>query len=174
MRSAKLIKILCVSLMSVSALGFSFPVYSIAYEEVRYVWGVQAGTCWFGAPCYFSNPNNLPYPKLKAASSTNFGWGVTTTHSYFEYRSLYYYVTSSTYFIPSSTWPTWTEHVECRRSGTVNVNANDRCTATTTNVGAASTIWYRASTQWSGCGMWTPTPTVGCGNYRQASSTLLP
>ena len=149
------------------------------YEWIAWMTGTQStgdSRCTAYGGCNFVNPGS-DKDALIANTATNFAWGVSTTQSYTEYRSLYYYVTTTASWVPPQNWPTWTEITACRHSGSVAPPGGiDTCSATTTNTSVTSTIWYRASTEYGGCGTWSPTPSQipDCGGIRQASSTFFP
>lgn len=106
---------------------------------------------------------NNPFSSRNATTT----WDVRTSGAYYEYRSLYY-ATSST---PS----VWTEWTHCRREGVVDTESMDSCGIENPAVAATTTLYIRSSTQYSGCGTWSPTPNEAtCGGTFTVTTTLWP
>lgn len=94
-------------------------------------------------------------------------WDVRTTGTFYEYRSLYYSTTNSPY--------NWIEWTTCRREGNVDTEIQDTCIPTLPTVGTPTTLYVRASTNYSGCGTWTPTPDESsCGGTFTTTTIVTP
>jgi len=96
---------------------------------------------------------------------------VLTSGNYYEYRSSYYAIGD---LMPTSS-AGWTEWNTCRFSGYVNTSTQDVCYPQIPTVGTTSTLWVRSTTNYAGCGSYTPEPDIAnCGYKMTASSTVTP
>ncbi len=95
-------------------------------------------------------------------------WDVHTDGgTYYEYRSLYYATGTAPYV-----WHEWTD---CRRQGNVAGEITDYCSHQYPYTSVTTTLIMRSSTNFTGCGTWTPTPDeTNCGGTFTATTTLSP
>lgn len=98
---------------------------------------------------------------------------INTSGAFEEYRSVYYQFTAPEMGPSDSAWQEWTD---CRVSGVVSGTLQDGCypvIATSTAPTATSTLWIRATTNYGGCGTYTPTPNIGtCGDIATSTGLL--
>ncbi len=95
---------------------------------------------------------------------------VNTSGSYLEYRSAYFQFSTTTF--SEGSWNEWTD---CRVSSTVSGTEHDVCypiVSTSTAPMATSTLWVRVSTNFAGCGTYTPTPDIANCGYSTTTSVL--
>jgi hypothetical protein len=122
------------------------------------------------------NPFNVPDPWYQDTTSTSatstITWTTNTDGNWNEYRSVYYYTTTT---LQAPGVGDWIEQTECRLSGNVNTSSNDSCSMRSPYVREPSYLWIRITTNWAGCGTWTSNPdTVNCGAYKEKRVTLIP
>ena len=152
-------KHLVVGLIMLGAVIAISPVLASAYEQVA-----NLSNACFTAPC-----NNG-----EAAWAT---WDTTTNGSYDEYRSFYYVMyASSTSDVPNDKTG-WHEVTECRIHNVVTGSAADDCSYTIPTypgtAGGSYRLYIRATTNFAGCGTWTPFPDVAnCGDVQQMQITV--
>jgi len=107
----------------------------------------------------------------QSGTTINFKWKVNTSGSYHEYRSAYWATSTSAVEEPAS----WNEWANCRAHGVVTSNITDFCTATAPETDTTTTLWVRATTNYSGCGTYTAFPNVSsCGDVSNVTTTLTP
>lgn len=92
-------------------------------------------------------------------------WVVNTTDNFYEYRSLYH---------STSTDGPWTEWTDCRHEGYVNTSSTDVCYPFIPATSVTTTMYMRATVNFSGCGTYTPTPSDGCGSLKTQAQTWYP
>lgn len=148
---------LLLATLIVAGLSLTSSALASAYEWIDNLsWSTTDATC-----CS-SNEN------------VTFRWRTNTSGAYDEYRSVYYYVTTTSAYTPDNN-TAWTEWAGCRLSGTINGSLDEKCAVTVPTVSVSSTLWVRRTTNFSGCGTWTPTPdTTNCGDAQQSSHDLIP
>lgn len=112
-----------------------------------------------------------------SGGSATFTWRTNVSSPLSEYASLYYFVA------PTSTDPgtignntNWSEWTSCRRSGTITTGyRQEKCSITAPVVGTTMYLFVRETTNYAGCGTWTPTPDVAnCGDAYTTFYTLTP
>lgn len=111
---------------------------------------------------------NDPWVSLSNSTTT---WTVTTSDNFYEYRSVYYVTTTDMGWGPTAT-TTWQEFTECRHEGYVNTETNDSCEPTAPYTDSSVYLWIRITTNFSGCGTWTPNPSASCGDYKEKRVNL--
>lgn len=97
-------------------------------------------------------------------------WTLNTSESFDEYRTVYYVITpSSTRDIPGDDAP-WTQVHGCDLHGFVSGSSNEFCffRAPESPPGSGGTYFLdlRITTNYAGCGSWTPNPTAHCGDIQ--------
>lgn len=94
---------------------------------------------------------------------------INTSGSYQERRTAYYQATTT----PSDF--NWTEWTGCRVDSTITGSQTDHCYPLAPSVSATTTLWVRVTTNYAGCGTYTPTPnTMTCGDATTTYMTLIP
>ncbi len=112
---------------------------------------------------YLTTDYGLPLQSATYATTTY------TTHAegYYELRTVYFSTCTA-----SGPWTEWTN---CRREGILSGEEIYECRNQLPTVLATSMFYVRASTNYSGCGTWTPTPDeVNCGGTMTKSYTIIP
>lgn len=140
-----------------SGLLVSSTAFASAYEWINNLgWSTTSGTC------------------CSTSQGATFTWRTNTSGAFDEYRSLYYYVTTTVGYTPVDT-DSWTEWTGCRLHSTINGYVDEKCAVTLPQVFSTSTLWVRRTTNYAGCGTWTPAPnTTTCGDSQQSSHTFTP
>lgn len=142
---------LAVAVFAVTAFVVLRPVSASVYEYIKNLYTTT------------SEPDPS-YLRSWTYTSTTY---VTVAGGYNEYRTVYW--TTSTSENP------WTEWTNCRREGYLSGEETATCTNLLPDVRTTSTFYLRASTNYSGCGTWTPTPDeVNCGGTMTNTYTLIP
>lgn len=88
---------------------------------------------------------------------------INTSSSYEEYRTAYYQV-SSTYDQISPSDPNWIEWTECRAHSVVSTPVDDQCFPHTPSAPGSSLLHILVTTNFAGCGTYTPNPSANCGD----------
>jgi hypothetical protein len=142
-----------------SGLLVGSAAFASTYEWISDLgWSTTGGTC------------------CSTSQNVTFTWRTNTSGAFDEYRSLYYYATTTPpgLYVPGDSAP-WTEWTGCRLHSTVNGYVDEKCAVTLPQVFSSSTLWVRRTTNYAGCGTWTPAPnTATCGDSQQSSHTFTP
>lgn len=94
--------------------------------------------------------------------------GVSGNGNYYEYRSVYQITSSST---PSGPLTLYYELNHCRKEGRIGNGITESCDVSDNGAGATPHLGYRITTNWSGCGGYTPTPDVAnCGDVVEVAN----
>lgn len=117
------------------------------------------------------NPFSIPGTWTVSGATSTVSWTTNTSASYDEYRTAYYYTTTTLQGPSDGDWTEWTD---CRHQGSVYPSSNDQCSPPTPWVTTSSYLWVRITTNFSGCGTWTPTPDPNCGHYQQKRVDINP
>lgn len=133
-------------------------VWASAYEWMAFL-GTSPGCC-------------------HAYVTTTVSWQVGTRSAWNELRALYYGTSSGSGIMPTQ----WVEYTDgtypCRKQGVINgFGPVDSCRVTVPNLGNASGstyLWFRATTNYGGCGSWTAEPKLNCGDWMSAGTLYYP
>lgn len=110
---------------------------------------------WASAYEWITNPS-ISCSSCQQGTAQDISWNLNTSGNYSEYETAYYATTTSN----------WHEITNCRVQETVNGSSWNSCTfLVPNNVYGTGTI--RVTTNYAGCGSWTPTPdVVSCGDLK--------
>ncbi|MCB9798199.1 hypothetical protein H6758_00555 [Candidatus Nomurabacteria bacterium] len=93
-------------------------------------------------------------------------WTVNTSDAYGEYTALYYKLTED----PNNPPANWNRNFGCSHFDVVDSSESYICymdAPTSTMYTPSTTLWIRVTTNYSGCGQWTPNPDVAnCGDVQ--------
>ena len=150
MQNKKILTISFVFALFLSVIFLAKPVFASIWEWIY---------------SYYPPPNCC-----HANATSTVRWQVATSGgNWYEYRT-YYYGTST---LASQTPTIWNEFRQddgtynCRKEGYIDgIGPEDACEIKipTFSPSSVSYLWLRVTTNYSGCGTWTPTPSNDCGD----------
>jgi hypothetical protein len=157
----------------VGSIAVAKPISASVYEWISYI--------HLNSPGILTEYGYRPWYSgiVEPGDPIKVKWQTNTTGSYEEYRSLYYAFTPVPAPLevvrPADT--DWIEITSCRNSGTISsgtpvIDVCDITVATSTSMSTSTQwLWLRSTTNYSGCGTWTPTPGAYCGDAQEATTT---